>query len=104
MRAVEGNLGHSLQHCVGGGEGRERKGGLAIPCARATRGLRRPSLDARTTGKCQTAFPQSKDRPKLSGVISLPDAATPSAVLIYPPFERRTLANCRTSFTRDFLC
>ena len=26
----------------------EKKGGLAIPCARATRGLRRPSLDART--------------------------------------------------------
>ena len=31
MRAVEGNLGHSLQYYGGGGEGRERKGGLAIP-------------------------------------------------------------------------
>ena len=36
-------------------EKKGKKGGLAIPCARATRGLRRPSLDARMLGKRQTA-------------------------------------------------
>src|SRR5437016_12188886 len=80
------------------------KGSLAIPCARATRGLRRPSLDARTLGKCQTALPPSKDRASLSVIISLPDAPTPSVVLIYPPFERRKSASIHTSLTRDFLC
>jgi hypothetical protein len=39
-----------------GMEGRERNGGLAIPCVRATRGLRRPSLNARTMGKRQAAL------------------------------------------------
>ena len=33
-----------------------KKGGLAIPCARATRGLRRPSLDARTLGSDQATL------------------------------------------------
>ena len=39
-------------------EKKGKKGGLAIPCARATRGLRRPSLDARTTGKRQADPPK----------------------------------------------
>jgi hypothetical protein len=50
MRAVEGSLGRSLQYWE-----RERDGGLAIPCARATRGRGLPSLDARTMGKHQAA-------------------------------------------------
>ena len=41
---------------------REREGGLAIPCARATRGLRRPSLDARTLGKRQAVPPILRGR------------------------------------------
>ena len=53
LRAVEGNLGHSLQYWRGRVEGRERKGGLAIPCARATRGRGLPSLDAPTLGTRQ---------------------------------------------------
>ena len=41
---------------IGGVEEKKgKKGGLAIPCARATRGLRRPSLDARTTGNRQAS-------------------------------------------------
>ena len=43
----------------------EKKKGLAIPCARATRGLRRPSLDARTMGKRQASLPNSIKRWKL---------------------------------------
>jgi len=45
-----------IRFCSGGvKEKKGKKGGLAIPYARATRGLRRPSLDARTTGKRQTS-------------------------------------------------
>ena len=68
MRAVEGNLGHSLQYDSVGeewSEKKEKKGGLAIPCAHATRGLRRPSLDARTTGKRQASLPNSTEGWKL---------------------------------------
>jgi hypothetical protein len=58
ISAVEGNplatpplnTGRSI-------EGRERKEGLAIPCARATRGRRLPSLDARTLGNRQATPP-----------------------------------------------
>ena len=35
--------------------GKERKYGLAIPCARATRGRGLPSLNARTMGTSQVA-------------------------------------------------
>ena len=42
MRAVKGNLDHSLEQMFGAEEGSPR-----VSCARATRGLRRPSLDAR---------------------------------------------------------
>lgn len=44
MRAVEANLGHSLQYW---GRGIEVEG-LTIPCARSTRGRGLPSFDART--------------------------------------------------------
>ncbi len=48
-------------------EGEERKGSLAIPCARATRGHRLPSLDARTVGTRQAPTPmpegENKKRP-----------------------------------------
>jgi hypothetical protein len=49
-------------------EGRTRKCSLAIPCARATRGLRRPSLDARTLGNPQAGPPMlgGRDRRRLS--------------------------------------
>jgi len=47
MRAVESNLGHSPLKWW---EERKEKAGLAIPCARATRGRGLPSLDARTMG------------------------------------------------------
>ena len=50
MRAVKGSLGHSLQYW---GRGIEEERGLAIPCARATRGRGLPSLDARTLGNRQ---------------------------------------------------
>jgi len=56
MRAVEGNFGHPLQILGRGIERREKKYGLMIPFARATRGLRRPSLNARTMGKRQAAL------------------------------------------------
>jgi hypothetical protein len=52
MRAVKGSLAHSLQYW---GRGIEEERGLAIPCARATRGRGLPSLDARTVGNRQAA-------------------------------------------------
>jgi hypothetical protein len=39
-----------------------KEGVLAIPCARATRGRRLPSLDARTMGNRQAATPTPADR------------------------------------------
>jgi len=60
-RAVEGSLGHSSNTRKEKVEGEERKkGSLAIPCARATRGLGRPSLDARTLGNRQAALPRGR--------------------------------------------
>ena len=44
MRAVDGNIGHSLQHWQR--EIEEEKRRPTIPCARVTRDLGRPSLDA----------------------------------------------------------
>jgi hypothetical protein len=46
--------------------------GLAIPCARTTRGRGLPSLDARTMGKRQAAPSNAKKREKSYGSIQLP--------------------------------
>ena len=43
----------SGHHYRSGISGRMERRGQTIPCARATRGLRRPSLDARTEGTSQ---------------------------------------------------
>ena len=57
MRAVEGSLGHPLPILERGIKEREEKYSLTIPCTRATRGFRRPSLDARTLGTRQVTPP-----------------------------------------------
>ena len=58
MRAVEGSLGHSP--LINMGDGRIEKTGLAIPCARATRGRGLPSLNARTMGTRVAVPPNTK--------------------------------------------
>ena len=61
MRAVKGSLARSLQYW---GRGIEEERGLAIPCARATRGRRLPSLEARTMGKRQATPHDCAEREK----------------------------------------